>query len=347
MYYVWYIFCILEVFLSIRDVERKQASMMRKTFLTLPLKVQGVIWKTMACACFAMMNIIVRYLTGGSGGVEKALSSSQIAFLQYLIGAIFFLPVLVKKETFEALKTGRKTLHLMRVVFAASGVICLYYAFKSMPAAKAVALGFTSPILTVIGAAFYLRERIGPFRLIGILFGFTGAFLITRPDQAFMGDSYDPLGWIIALPLLASACFAASKVLGRKLASNGEAPKVLTTYILIFMAPIMLIPALVDWRPLEWEHFLYLIPLGIVATLGNLTHAYCYKCAEISFLAPFGFSRLLFTAFFAYSAFGELPRSEALWIGAVIIFAGTVIICFQEDEGRKKIKARAAPLSAG
>ena len=311
---------------------------MKTAFLKLPLKIQGIIWKTLACACFATMNVIVRYLSGGAGGVAHPLSSPQIAFLQYLIGALFFLPLFLKKETFEALKTSHRVMHLCRVVFAASGVIFLYYAFKSMPVAKAVALGFTSPILTVIGASFYLKEKIGPIRLVGISLGLIGAFLITRPDRAFMGESYDPLDWFVALPLLASAFFAASKILGRKLASSGEAPKVLTTYILLFMAPVTLIPALIDWHPLELEHWFYLIPLGVVATLGNFTHAYSYKCAEISFLAPFGFSRLLFTAFFAYIFFQELPKSESLWIGSFVIFLGTVVICFQEGSLREKIK---------
>lgn len=304
----------------------------------IPLKVQGILWKTAACAFFATMNVIVRYLSGGAGGVEHPLSSPQIAFLQYAIGALFFLPVFIKKDTIEALKTGQRALHLFRVFFAAAGVICLYYAFKSMPAAKAVALGFTSPILTVIGAALYLKEKVGPLRLLGIGLGLSGAFIITRPDQALWGETYDPLGWVMALPLLASAFFASSKIIGRQLARSGEAPKVLTTYILIFMAPVTLVPALMDWHPLYWEHWEYLIALGVVATLGNLTHAYCYKCAEISFIAPFGFSRLLFTVAFGYAWFGEIPKSESLWIGAVIIFLGTIVICLQEESLRQKVK---------
>lgn len=316
---------------------------MKAAFLKLPMKVQGILWKTLACACFATMNVLVRYLSGGAGGIDHPLSSAQIAFLQYFVGALFFLPILLKHETFEALKGGQKALNLLRVGYAASGVICLYYAFRVMPAAKAVALGFTSPILTVIGAAFYLREKIGPLKLLGVGLGLLGAFLITRPDKVLLGGEEDPLGWLVALPLLASTFFAASKILGRKLAASGEAPKVLTSYILVFMAPITLVPALFNWQPLTLEHWAYLVPLGIVATLGNLTHAYCYKCAEISFIAPFGFSRLLFTAGFAYMIFEELPKSEALWAGALIIFLGTIVICLQEEEFRKKLKIGGGP----
>lgn len=302
------------------------------SFLSDPWK--GVLWKILACACFATLNGIVRYLTGGTGGTEHPLSPYEIAFLQNLFGCFFMLPWLIKSGEYS-FKSRWPALHGVRIISAVTGVIFIYFAFSQMPIAKAVALGLTGPIFTVIGARLYLRERIGLLRLTGIFLGVLGIFVVMRPDEVLLGADAGELGWVAALPLLSAIAFSVSKLIGRRLASQGESPRALATYLLLFMAPVALVPALFHWvMPTAFQWFL-LVCLGGLASLAHFSMAKTYSLAEVTFVTPFGISRLIFTAIIGFVAFGELSDSEDLWIGAAVILISTICLSF---EGKKRLR---------
>jgi len=292
-------------------------------------------WKILACCCFAMLNTIVRYLTGGSGHCENPISSPQITCLQNFFGCMIMIPFIFKSGL-ESLKTTKIMLHSLRIILAVSGMILLYTAFAHMPIAKVVALGFTGPIFTVLGAKLYLRENLGIFRLFGITLGFVGTFIIMRPDKMLMlsGDENTVFDWFLFLPLLSAIAFAAAKLAGRKLASSGESPQILTVYLLFFMVPVSAVPALLGtWTPPTIEQWGLLCALGCLASAAHYSMARSYQLAEISFVTPFGITRLIFSAFLGYFLFSETIKSMDLWIGAIIIITSTVMLSL---EGRKK-----------
>jgi drug/metabolite transporter (DMT)-like permease len=295
---------------------------------------RGVFWKVISCLCFAMLNTCVRYLTGGAGQVSQPLTPSQLTFLQNVVGCALLLPW-IARYGFHSLKTDKPILHGVRVISGVSGIILLYYAFKTMPVAQAVSLQFTGPIFTAIGAWFYLREYIGPLRLLGILLGLTGAFIITRPDQAFMGTAEFSLGWAALFPIGSAIAFAVAKLVGRDLALKGESALLLTTYLVFFMVPASLLPALYEWAWPTAEQWIYIGVLGFFAWAAHFSMAKSYGYADVVFLTPFGFSRILFSALLAYIAFGELPKSSGFWIGTAVIMVSAVLITLEEERLKK------------
>ncbi|HBN21696.1 MAG TPA: hypothetical protein DD412_00460, partial [Holosporales bacterium] len=121
---------------------------------------QGVIWKLLACAGFAGVNAFVRYLTGGAGGIENPLTPGVVALFQNIFGCLIMLPF-VLKDGIRSFSTKYPFTHLIRVIAAVFGIVSLYTAFSKMPMAQAVALQFTGPIFSIIGAKLYLSEKIG------------------------------------------------------------------------------------------------------------------------------------------------------------------------------------------
>ena len=296
---------------------------------------KGAGFKILSCLCFAALNAIVRYLTGGADGSVHSLTPSQLACLQNIIGSLFIIPWIIQ-QGFQTFKTNHPYVHGIRVIIAAAGIIMLYYAFKLMPIAEAVALQFTGPLFTAFGAWLCLKERLGLGRCLGIIMGVIGAFIITRPDRAFdHGLDYQSV-WILCLPVGSAVAFSIAKLLGRYLAKGGESAALLTCYLVIFMVPATLGPALYDWvwpTAIQW---IYIVALGFCAWAGHYTLAKAFSHAEILFLTPFGFSRFIFSAIVAWLAFSELPRSIHFWIGAVIILISTVLISADERITKNK-----------
>src|SRR5690606_8646718 len=110
-----------------------------------------------------------------------------------------------------------------------------------------------------------LRERIDTSRWLAISICFIGAFIVTRPDKAFYGVEMDTVGFAAILPLTAAIAFAASKLLSRVLAGNGESPESMTFYLLVLMAPVSLIPAGYDWIMPSIHHWPWLVAMGALA----------------------------------------------------------------------------------
>jgi drug/metabolite transporter (DMT)-like permease len=288
---------------------------------------QGVLWKLISCACFAGLNIVVSYLTKKMGAHN--LDPSVVPFWQNLFGCLFFMPYILTQWS-KIQRPDHLWLHGGRIFFGLLGMVCLYFAFRAMPVAQAVALGFLSPIFTVLGAHFYLKEPLGSLRIGAIIVGFVGAFIILRPDRAFYDSQWDSA---LIYPLASGIAFALSKVMGRKLSLKGASANLLTVYLLVFMVPLSFIFAQVRWSWPVGSQWLLCMALGALASGAHYSLAKSFALADISFLTPFGAARLFFSAILAYFFFGEYSQEPLFWMGSLLIILSTIFMGYTE---RKK-----------
>ena len=302
----------------------------------LRLNASGILWKLIACAAFAGVNTCVRYLTGGNGGITNPLPSDVIVLFEYVFGFMLMLPFTLKKGGFSSLRTKRPIAHTIRITAAVLGVISMYAALASMPMTHAVALQFTGPVFTVIGAKLYLNERVGSYRALGVIAGIMGAFVLTRPDIALFSKGDDYLGIALVFPLLSAVLFAISKLSGRDLAASGERPELMTFYLIFFMIPASAIPAAFHWVTPNLQQLGLLFILGLFGTLAHYSTARAYAIAEVIFLTPFGFARLIFTALLGFYLFGELPRHPYTGWGITCIILSVLAMSYGEIALRKR-----------
>lgn len=302
-------------------------------------QILGAFWKIASCFCFAAINGIVRYINGGAGDESiGALPVYVIIFFQNLIGTVLMLPFIMQSGI-QSLKTTKPFLHITRVIVSVVGVGLWYWGLYYLPMAQAVALSFTGPIFTVIGAHLFLKETITFNRIIAIVVCFVGAFLIVRPDQAFSTNNIDAFGWASFLPLAAAIAFAVSKLLSRVLASHGESADSMTFYLLVLMAPISFIPAFSEWVSPTLSHWPWLILMGGLAAGAHYTLTKSLALAEVSFVMPFGYSKIVISAAIGYVAFAEIPSSITIWLGSLIIFISAGILSLPD---RKIAKLKTA-----
>jgi drug/metabolite transporter (DMT)-like permease len=290
--------------------------------------ILGLFWKLISCFAFACVNSLVRYVSGGAGAIPEPLPSEVIVCFQNIFAFIFLCPLMLKNRSLN-LKTKWPLLHAFRIFIAVVGVISLYYAFAHMPMAQAVALQFTGPVFAVIGAKLYLKEDLGFYRLTGIVLGLIGAFIITRPDLAFIAGN-NSKALLMMLPLLSALSFAGVKLLNRELSLKGESAELLTFYLLFFMIPASLLLALANWVVPSFSNILFLALLGALGSLAHYAMAKALSYADITFLTPFGFARIMFTAFLGYIIFAEFPKNNNLWIGFIIIMMSIIFISLGE-----------------
>ena len=164
-------------------------------------------------------------------------------------------------------------------------MLLLFIALSLLPLAEVTALSFTAPLFATVGAALLLREHVGARRWTATLVGFCGALVILRPGVgAFSGAS---------LVALASAVAMAAAQLSVKSLSRTEHPNAIVAIMGLLMTPMSLPPAVFVWVWPSASTFLWLLLMGLAATIGQVFLVRAMQTADASAVMPFDFSRLI------------------------------------------------------
>lgn len=289
--------------------------------------LRGAFWKVSSFLCFSAINGIVRYLSQAAEAIGQIpLPAYEIAFFQNLFGLVFLIPWILQNGP-ESLKTRHPLLQASRIVLSAIGVVLWYTSLAYMQIAQAVALMFLGPLITTVGARLFLKESIGKERSLAILIGFVGGSLISQ--TTFMAGT---LSLVALLPILAATCFSGATLVIRSLTKE-DSPQLITTYLLVFMAPALFIPTLLYGAMPEAWQWPWLLMMGGLAASAHLCLSKAYASAEVSYLIPYGFTKWFASALIGFVAFAELP---SFWtcFGAFILMSAIVSLSYGEIRRR-------------
>ncbi|MCC6468796.1 MAG: DMT family transporter [Alphaproteobacteria bacterium] len=266
-----------------------------------------------AAIAFSAMNTIIRML-------GQELPPVELAFFRNFFSLIVMLPWILHYGL-GSLNLRRFKLYSMRALMGLVSMLCWFTAVSLIPLAEAIALSFTGPLFAVAAAAVVLREKVGWRRWGAVVVGFIGVLIIVRPGQVELS-----LG--ATLVLLSALTMAAGAMLVKTLARTEPAPAIVA-YMVIYLAPMSLIPALFVWQWPQPHHWIYLIVLGGIGALAHLGYTRALAAADASAVMPFDYLRMPFGAAMAYALLAEVPTAWT-WAGAGVIVASTMYIAQRE-----------------
>ena len=281
--------------------------------------VKGVLWMLVSAAALAGLTGVVRHMSAG-------LPPFEIAFFRSFFGLLILAPWLMRSGL-GVLRTKRLGLYTMRCALGAATMLMWFTAISMVPLADAVALGFTSPLFVILGAALFLGEVVRGRRLGVTLCGFAGALIILRPG----GGVLDPGAVLVLL----SAVTLAGANLSVKELSRTEPVQAIVTYMVIFMVPLTFIPALLVWQTPTPAQLAELLGLAAVATLGNYAMTRAVAVADASSVMPYDYARLPFAALIGFFVFGE-TSDAATWIGAGVIAVASLYLAHHESKAEQR-----------
>ena len=284
-----------------------------------PAPVKGVLWMLVSAAALAGLTGVVRHMSAG-------LPPFEIAFFRSFFGLLILAPWLMRSGL-GVLRTKRLGLYTMRCALGAATMLMWFTAISMVPLADAVALGFTSPLFVILGAALFLGEVVRGRRLGVTLCGFAGALIILRPG----GGVLDPGAVLVLL----SAVTLAGANLSVKELSRTEPVQAIVTYMVIFMVPLTFIPALLVWQTPTPAQLAELIGLAAVATVGNYAMTRAVAVADASAVMPYDYARLPFVALIGFFVFGE-TSDAATWIGAGVIAVASLYLAHHESKAEQR-----------
>lgn len=281
----------------------------------------GILWMIATGFCFVMVTACVKI--GGQG-----LPAAQSAFLRYLLGLVFLIPM-IRPILRANLSRGDLGLFGLRGLFHALGVICWFYAMTRIPIADVTAMNYLNPIYVSILAVVFLGETMAKRRVLAIAVAFLGALLILRPGFRDLSTGH------VAM-IFTALFFAGGYFLAKILADRVSAVVVvgmLSVVVTVILAPM----AIAVWQPVTGMALIWLFLVACFATAGHYTMTLAFAAAPLSVTQPATFLQLIWATILGAVVFGEAVDPFVLAGGAVIIAAVTTLALREAQVARKAV----------
>ncbi len=269
--------------------------------------------------CFVMVTALVKTL-GGS------VPAAQSAFLRYVLGLVFLLPIW--RELVQTRLTKRQLgLFGIRGAVHAVCVAFWFFAMSRIPIAEVTAMNYLTPVFVTILAAFFLGEKLAIRRILAIVAALAGAALILRPGFRVLDPGH--------LAMLGTATmFSASYLIAKVVSDELDAKMVVA--MLSITVPIGLLPlALMDWITPNFTQVFILFGVALFATVGHYTMTRAFAAAPVSVTQPVTFLQLVWSVIIGALFFAEPPDSFVIAGGAVIM-AAVSFITWREARAKKR-----------
>ena len=262
-----------------------------------------------AVFCFASMDATAKYLM-------KEIGPAQTIWARYTVQALLVTVLILPKISIYG-KTKYPKLQFVRSVALMMATTLFFFAFSRLGLAEASAIFNISPVLITLGAFLFLREQIGPRRVIGILVSLLGALIIIRPGSGVFT--------IYAILPLGAAIFYSTYSLATRFVGTDESPWTSLFYSAIFGAICYSIYIVFHWNPMSNNALLLTIIIGLFGTAGHICLIKALTLGEASLVAPFIYTNLLFTTIWGVVLFGNFPDFWTI-AGALIIVAAGIYV---------------------
>ena len=263
----------------------------------------------MSMACFAVEDTFVKLLSA-------RLPATQILFSIGFGGALITLVLAIVLNVNLADKLLLNKHVISRTIADLFGALSFTSAMVLIPMSLLASILQATPLFVTLGAAILLGEKVGWRRWSAIFIGFLGVIIILQPG-------YGSFQLASLLGLAAVLCLALRDVVTRDMAT--EIPTLTVTFYAclamgsagfiaypFFGPPIM---------PTTYEAII-LICAAIIGLTGYFLLVLATRKGDVSVIAPFRYSRLLFSLGLASLILGEKLTLPILLGGLLVVISG-------------------------
>ena len=269
----------------------------------------GILYMVLAMAGFAIEDLVIKL-------VSAHLPVSQILIMLGLFSLIWFMMIARWKKIPLLTREMLNKPFITRTLADLFAALFFVIAVVNSPLSSASAILQFSPLLVTLGAALFLRERVSLGSWIAIGFGFAGIMLIIRPGT----DSFTPAS---IFAVLSVAMLALREITTRVMSvsvpslavsSWAFAACALIGFLTIPLFPVPVIP--------RGEDLLLMVASSVVSCIAYYALVKATRDGEISVIAPFRYTRLLFALILSYWILGEQPDTMMYFGSALVVLSG-------------------------
>ncbi len=274
---------------------------------------------TLSMATFATNDMLTKFAT-------HSIEPVQIMAVRGVMASALLVLFARWRGVALSLTVLRRPVVLTRAIADIGTTLCYLNALQHLPLANTSAIFQALPLTITLGAFLFLGETVGWRRWTAIAVGFLGVLVILAPGA----EGFN----IYGLWVLASVVFAAMRDLAtRKMPPNLSSPQIaLVTSVAVTLTGFAFLPV-AGWRPMSGEVWIVLVCASFTLASGYALIVTAVRMGEMSFVAPFRYTILLFSILLGIVAFGERPTSREL-LGSLIV-VGSGLYTLHRETRRK------------
>ena len=259
--------------------------------------------------------------------LDTQIHRLHVSFILNISALIVMMPWILLKFK-KIFKTEFWYIHLARAACTVIGQLILIYVYNNMNFAQVSAITLTYPLLCTLGAAIFLQEKIGLYRVIALVIGFIGALIIVNPN-------YNDFSFYSVYAFVAMFFWVGFDLLTKR---HGISEPMVTQvlYTILFMFLLSVFPAALTKAPkLSFELFKIMPLLGILMFFYILSGiATIIESEGVSLVLPLYFLVLIISSSIGYFVFKETIARSTL-IGSLIIFSSASYVAYKEYRTKK------------
>lgn len=289
--------------------------------------VFGAILMAVSMLSFISNDALMKFLF-------QTISVEQGIFMRGLVSVpLLALIAYLRKSLFVRIDWRNWRVILTRAFAELAATMAFLTALSNMPLANITAILQALPLTVTMFAAIFFGEQVGWRRWGAILAGFIGVLIIIRPSD-------DGFNEYAVLAIVAVACVTVRDAITRRL--DRSVPSLFVAFISAI--PIFIYggvaTATTGWTVVSGTMIGIVVVAAIAITCGYLFAVMAMRNGEISFVAPFRYTGMIWAILFGFLLFGDLPDAATI-LGTMIVI-GMGIYAFHRERIRQRASASSA-----
>jgi drug/metabolite transporter (DMT)-like permease len=288
--------------------------------------MRAALFMTVSMAGFTVNDGITKHMS-------DIMNMGQVMFMRGAFATLFIAMLAWHQGAFAKLRLALHPMVLIRVVGEVLATVTFLIALAQLPIANVSAVLQALPLAVTMGAALIYGETVGWRRWLSIAAGFAGVAIIVRPG----------LDGFSAYSLVALVCVGFCTM--RDLATR-RVPEEIPTLLIstvsalaVSLSGVFLIQPMGGWTPPDAFDLVLLACAAGLLLVGYQFIILSLRSGEISFVAPFRYTGLLFSILLGFVIFSDIPDLAMISGSAIIVGSGLYMLYRERVVGRSKAAA--------
>jgi drug/metabolite transporter (DMT)-like permease len=287
---------------------------------------RGIVCMVGAMGCFVTNDALVKF-------ASQSMPSAQLIFIRGFMSVLLVLAVAHALGATPRMREATRGWVAGRALVDAIATMLYLGSLFHLPIGNATAINLAAPLFMTLFAALFMAERVRGARWLAVGFGFLGVLLVIQPRA----EGFN--AW--ALVCLLGTLFHAARDLMTRRIHAGIPSILITLSTAVAVTVVSGVSSLFQgWMPFGLFEFGLLALASVFLTGGYYFIINSMRHGEMTLVAPFRYSGLLFALVLGYLVWGEVPNTLA-WFGiALLIGSGLYVLV---SEKRRAPETVAAP----
>jgi len=293
----------------------------------------AVALKTCAIFLFIVLGALIKATS------DQVPPGEAVFFRSFFSFPIIIIWLLARGDLRHGLITRHPMRHFWRGILGTSAMGLTFAGLGMLPLPEVTAIGYATPIFTVILAAIMLNERIRIVRISAVAIGLVGVLIMVWPRLNGSSELEDTATLGAMLILAATVARAFVQIHVRKMVQTDHTAAIVF-YFSLTASVLSLMTAPFGWVVPDAYTATLLVMAGLLGGVAQILVTSAYRFGAASMLAPVDYSSMLFAILIGYVWFNELP-TLVMMVGASLVVAGNILVVWREHQlGLERGKAR-------